>query len=100
MDGFLIVDKPKGLTSQTVCSKIKYLLNEPKVGHSGTLDPNATGVLVVALGKATKTLKLIEGDSKAYIAKVRFGILTDTLDIFCCCLVGKSCLILRRHWEL
>ena len=81
MDGFLIINKPKGLTSQTVCSKIKYLLNEKKVGHCGTLDPNATGVLVVALGRATKTLKLIEGDSKAYIARVRFGLTTDTLDI-------------------
>lgn len=81
MDGFLIIDKTKGITSQTACSKIKYLLNEKKVGHCGTLDPNATGVLVIALGKATKTLKLIEGDSKAYIAKIQFGTLTDTLDI-------------------
>lgn len=81
MDGFLIIDKPKGITSQTACSKIKYLLNEKKVGHCGTLDPNATGVLVIALGKATKTLKLIEGDSKAYVARIQFGILTDTLDI-------------------
>ena len=81
MDGFLIVNKPKGITSQCVCNKIKHKFNTSKVGHSGTLDPNATGVMVVALGRATKTLKLIEADTKAYIARIRFGILTDTLDI-------------------
>ena len=81
MDGFLIVNKPKGITSQTVCNKIKHKFNTSKVGHSGTLDPNATGVMVVAIGRATKTLKLIEADSMAYIARIRFGILTVTLDI-------------------
>lgn len=81
MDGFFIVDKPKGMTSQTVCNKIKYKFNLNKVGHSGTLDPNTTGVLVVAVNKATKLLKLINEHDKEYIATIIFGYETDTLDM-------------------
>jgi len=96
MDGFLIVDKPKGITSQSACSKIKYLLGEKKVGHAGTLDPNATGVMVIALGKATKALKLIESDSKSYVARILFGITTDTLDI-CGNILDKKDMIFSLH---
>ena len=81
MDGFFIVDKPQGMTSQTVCNKIKYKFNLNKVGHSGTLDPNTTGVLVVAVNKATKLLKLINEHDKEYIATIIFGYETDTLDM-------------------
>ena len=69
------------MTRQTVCNKIKYKFNLNKVGHSGTLDPNTTGVLVVAVNKATKLLKLINGHDKEYIATIIFGYETDTLDM-------------------
>ena len=80
MDGFFNVNKEKGYTSFDVCNYIKHKFKEKKVGHSGTLDPNATGVMQVAVGKATKLLPLLEDHNKTYIATVRFGILTDTLD--------------------
>ena len=81
MDGFFIIDKPKAITSQGVCSKIKKKFNTPHVGHSGTLDPDTTGVLVVAVGKATKMLKLINEHDKAYEATIVFGYNSNTLDI-------------------
>ena len=81
MDGFLIVDKPKGMTSQTVCLKLKRLLNAKKCGHNGTLDPNATGVMVVAVDNATKLLKFIHEHDKEYIATILFGLDSDTLDM-------------------
>lgn len=79
--GLLIVDKPKGMTSQTVCLKIKRLLNAKKCGHNGTLDPNATGVMVVAVDSATKLLKFIHEHDKEYIATVVFGLDSNTLDM-------------------
>lgn len=81
MNGIIVVDKPKGLTSLTVCNKIKNKLKLDKCGHSGTLDPNATGVLVVATNKATKLLKLINEHDKEYIATIIFGYDSDTLDL-------------------
>lgn len=81
MDGFILVDKPKGMTSLTVCNKIKYMLGLNKCGHSGTLDPNTTGILVVACNRATKLLKLINEHDKEYIATISFGYDSDTLDI-------------------
>ena len=81
MDGFILVDKPKGMTSLSVCNKIKYMLNLNKCGHSGTLDPNTTGILVVACNRATKLLKLINEHDKEYIATISFGYDSDTLDI-------------------
>ena len=81
MNGFLIVDKPKGLTSQTVCLKLKKELGANKCGHNGTLDPNATGVMVVAVNQATKLIKLVNEHDKEYIATILFGLDTDTLDI-------------------
>lgn len=81
MNGFIIVDKPKGMTSLSVCNKIKYKLGLSKCGHSGTLDPNATGVLVVAVNQATKLLKLINEHDKEYIATIVFGYDSDTLDL-------------------
>ena len=81
MDGFLIVNKPKGITSQTVCNVIKKKLNTKKVGHNGTLDPNATGVMLVAVGNATKLLKLFNEHDKEYIARIIFGYDSKSLDM-------------------
>ena len=80
MDGFLVVDKEKSMTSQTVCLKLKAKLNAKKCGHNGTLDPNATGVMVVALNQATKLLKFIHEHDKEYIVTILFGLSTTTLD--------------------
>lgn len=81
MDGFIIINKPKGMTSHDVCFKLKKELHINKIGHSGTLDPLATGVLVIAVGKATKLISYLEKQTKLYIADVFFGIDTDTYDI-------------------
>ena len=81
MDGLLIVDKPKGITSQGVCLKLKRALGAKKCGHNGTLDPNATGVMVVAVDSATKLLKLINEHDKEYIATIVFGYDSETLDM-------------------
>ena len=81
MDGFIIVNKPKDMTSHTVCNKIRSIMNTKKVGHSGTLDPLATGVLVVAVGKATKLINYLENQDKTYVAEALFGIQTDSYDI-------------------
>jgi len=80
MDGFLIVDKEKGFTSFDVCNKIKHMFYNSHVGHTGTLDPNATGVLVVAVGKACKTLNLLEEHDKSYLCEIEFGKSYDTID--------------------
>lgn len=80
MDGFLIIDKEKGYTSFDVCNKIKHKFHISHVGHTGTLDPNATGVLVVSVGKACKTLNMLEEKSKTYLCEVEFGISYDTID--------------------
>lgn len=81
MDGFIIVNKPKDMTSHTVCNKIRRVMNTKKVGHSGTLDPLATGVLVVAVGRATKLINYLENQDKTYLAEALFGIETDSYDI-------------------
>jgi len=81
MDGIIIVDKPKDYTSRDVVNIITNLLKTKKIGHTGTLDPIATGVLVLCVGKALKIAELITSDTKEYIATLRLGIETDTLDI-------------------
>ena len=81
MNGFLIVDKPKGLTSLSVCNRLKHRLGLKKAGHSGTLDPAATGVLVVGCDQATKLIRLINEHDKEYIATIIFGYNSDTLDM-------------------
>ena len=80
MDGFLIINKEKGYTSFDVCNKIKHKFNEKHVGHTGTLDPNACGVLVVSLGKACKTLNLINDKTKEYLCTIEFNRSYDTID--------------------
>jgi tRNA pseudouridine55 synthase len=79
-DGFLLVDKPGGWTSHDVVAKIRNLAGTRKVGHAGTLDPMATGLLVVGLGRATRLLRFVQDRAKAYVASARFGVATDTLD--------------------
>ena len=80
MDGFLLVDKEKNITSFGVCNKIRRKFNIDKVGHNGTLDPNTTGLMICALGRATKLIKLINEHDKEYIAKITFGYNSKTLD--------------------
>jgi tRNA pseudouridine55 synthase len=78
--GVAVVDKPAGVTSHDVVGMLRRRFDERQVGHAGTLDPDATGVLVVAVGMATKLLRFVEKTSKAYIGEVVLGIETDTLD--------------------
>ncbi|MGL4321184.1 MAG: tRNA pseudouridine(55) synthase TruB [Paracoccaceae bacterium] len=78
--GWLVVDKPAGITSTAVVNKVKWALDAQKAGHAGTLDPDATGVLAVALGEATKTIPYITDALKAYRFMLRFGVQTTTDD--------------------
>ena len=81
MNGILVIDKPKGYTSRDVVNIISKKLEIKKIGHTGTLDPIATGVLVLCIGKCSKLAELLVSTKKEYVAKVRLGIETDTLDI-------------------
>ena len=81
MNGIILINKEKGITSREVVNQISKRLNIKKVGHAGTLDPLATGLMVVGVGKGTKVLDLLTMDRKEYIATVKMGIETDTLDI-------------------
>ncbi|HEU4895162.1 MAG TPA: tRNA pseudouridine(55) synthase TruB, partial [Acidimicrobiia bacterium] len=78
--GFLVVDKPRGITSNQVVGAVKAATGIKKVGHAGTLDPMATGVVVVAVGKVTRLIKFIQDQPKEYLATAEFGVATDTLD--------------------
>ena len=78
--GILPINKPKDWTSFDVCNKLKHMLKPLKVGHLGTLDPMATGVLLVTVGKATKLFDIMQEKKKTYIAEFEFGKETDTLD--------------------
>ena len=80
MNGILIIDKPKGITSRDVVNKVIKKFNTNKVGHTGTLDPIATGVLVVCVGSATKLVSELTSNDKEYIASVTLGIETDSID--------------------
>lgn len=80
ISGFLNIDKPPGWTSHDVVAHVRRLTGERQVGHAGTLDPAASGVLPVALGHATKTLPYVTDTDKTYIATVRFGVVTDSAD--------------------
>ncbi len=80
ISGWLVVDKPAGITSTSVVNKVRWAFNAKKAGHAGTLDPDATGVLAVALGEATKTVPYITDALKAYTFTVRLGQATNTDD--------------------
>ena len=81
MNGILLVDKPSGWTSSDVIAKLRGILHEKRVGHAGTLDPMATGLLVVFVGRATRAAEYAEAESKHYLAGFRPGLTTDTQDI-------------------
>ena len=81
MDQLLVVNKPEGFTSRDVVNKLSKILNTKKIGHTGTLDPIATGVLVCLTGKYTKLVDLLTALDKEYIAEIKLGIKTDTGDV-------------------
>src|SRR6187431_1861497 len=80
MDGILIINKPAGITSHDVVWRARKILNGERTGHTGTLDPFATGVIVVLVGRATRLAQFLDKDAKEYEAVVRFGFETDTGD--------------------
>ncbi len=80
ISGWLVVDKPAGISSNAVVNKVRWAFDAKKAGHAGTLDPEATGVLAVALGEATKTVPFVTDALKAYVFTVRFGQATNTDD--------------------
>jgi len=81
MDGVLIVDKPHGMTSHDVVAVARRCLLEPRIGHTGTLDPLATGVLPLACGRATRLVRFLTSSDKDYDAGIRFGLTTDSYDV-------------------
>ena len=80
VDGLLVVDKPPGPTSHEVVARVRRALGERRVGHTGTLDPAASGVLVLVIGRATRLARFLASHDKAYVARVRLGVATDTGD--------------------
>jgi tRNA pseudouridine55 synthase len=81
MDGVLVIDKPAGLTSHDVVARVRRILGERRIGHTGTLDPFATGVLVILVGRATRLAQFLSGAEKEYEAVIRLGYATDTGDL-------------------
>lgn len=81
MDGVLVIDKPAGPTSHDVVAVARRALGERRIGHTGTLDPLATGVLALACGRATRLVSLLAATEKEYLADIRFGVCTDSYDI-------------------
>lgn len=82
MDGLLLLNKEANMTSHDLVNVVRKSIEQKKVGHTGTLDPNATGLMILALGKATKLVSYLQTDTKEYIVEMKLGILTDTLDIW------------------
>lgn len=80
MDGVLVIDKPQGLTSHDVVTAARRALGEKRIGHTGTLDPLATGILPLAVGRATRLVRFLTASDKDYDATVRFGVTTDSYD--------------------
>src|SRR6184192_1469424 len=81
MEGTLVIDKPAGMTSHDVVARVRKIIGERRVGHTGTLDPFATGVLVVLVGRATRLAQFLSGAEKEYEATIRLGYATDTGDL-------------------
>ncbi len=82
MTGLLCVDKPQGITSFACCAALRRLTGERRIGHAGTLDPMATGVLPLMLGRATRAIPLLPTHNKSYRVQLRFGCVSDTLDVW------------------
>ncbi len=80
-NGILVIDKPAGWTSMDVCAKLRGVFHEKRVGHGGTLDPMATGILPVFIGRATRAVEFAEKSDKEYIAGLKLGVITNTQDI-------------------
>src|SRR5688572_21194956 len=80
MDGLLVIDKPSGPTSHEAVARVRRALGEQRIGHTGTLDPAATGVLPLVLGRATRLARFLSSSDKSYEAVVRLGVATDTCD--------------------
>lgn len=80
-EGLLLVDKPAGMTSHDAVNRVRRALGERRIGHAGTLDPFATGLLVMMVGRATRLLPYVEGEPKVYEATIQFGVATDTDDV-------------------
>ena len=81
MDGVLVIDKPRGLTSHDVVAAARRALGEKRIGHTGTLDPLATGILPLAVGRATRLVRFLTASDKDYDATIRFGVTTDSYDV-------------------
>ena len=92
MTGILLVDKPADWTSHDVVAKLRGVTGERRIGHSGTLDPMATGLLVVFLGRATRAVEFAEADEKTYLAEICLGVTTDTQD--------STGTVLERHTDI
>ncbi len=95
MDGALIIDKPAGMTSHDVVARVRKIIGERRVGHTGTLDPFATGVLVILVGRATRLAQFLSGAEKEYEAVIRLGYATDTGDV-----TGRSTTETQRFTEV
>src|SRR5438132_10788101 len=80
VEGLVVVDKPAGWTSHDVVARLRRIYGLRRVGHAGTLDPDATGVLLVGLGRATRLLRFLSETGKVYRGEIAFGVATDTLD--------------------
>lgn len=90
-DGIVLVDKPQGVTSHDVVGAVRRLAGTRKVGHAGTLDPMATGLLVIGIGRATKLLTYITGHDKTYETRIAFGVTTSSEDADGDVLEVRSC---------
>ena len=99
MDGILVINKEKGFTSHDVVAKLRGILHMKKIGHTGTLDPDATGVLVVCLGKATRLVEFLTEKQKSYEAVLRLGVITDTQDMTGQILETKEVSVTREQAE-
>ena len=99
MNGIVIIDKPQGWTSQDVVSKLRGVLHTKRIGHGGTLDPMATGVLPVFVGRGTRAVEFFEHAEKCYETVLRFGITTDTEDITGTILEEKPVNITRQQLD-
>ncbi len=82
MDGLILLNKEQNMTSHDLVNIVRRQINQKRVGHTGTLDPNATGLMMIAIGKSTKLVQYLQSDSKEYILEMKLGVLTDTLDIW------------------
>lgn len=99
-DGVLFIDKPQGLTSRDVVNQVSKIYQTKKVGHTGTLDPLATGVLIICLGKYTKLVDELTSSEKEYVATMKLGIKTDTADITGNIIEEKESTISKKEIEL